>query len=185
MSLTHHLYIFSLSIIFLFGGCVNKKSTDKDCNDWFKKTLNIVESVPVHQRYQETLKQIANGCYSVPTHLREAARKSLSLKGPDAKRTLMRAADSYVSGECMVNDPTTTASKLIHICFEERWPNGDFCAMLPHVDAATYLYSRALKIEWEKTGDYEKHGKKLIANFLISNAGLRETELSGHNSKDK
>lgn len=48
--------------------------------------------------------------------------------------------------------------------------------MIKHVDAATYLYCRALKKEFEKAGLYDEYGKKLLFNLLISNAELRESD---------
>jgi hypothetical protein len=88
----------------------------------------------------------------------------------------MLAAAPYVSKECISDDSTSAADKLLHICFEQAWPQGDFSGMIKHVDAATYLYCRALKKEYEKAGRYDEYGEKLLFNLLISNAELRESD---------
>jgi hypothetical protein len=147
-----------------------------NCSDWVSQTLKSAESLPVEQRYQIIIEQIATGCETIPLSLRQAAKKSLEKKGADSKRPLMLAAAPYVSKECLLGDPEKAAEKLIHICFEEEWPDGDFSAMIKHVDAATYLFCRALKLEFVRAGSYDEQGKKLLANLLISNAALRESE---------
>ena len=47
--------------------------------------------------------------------------------------------------------------------------------MLENIDAATYLYGKALKKEFEKSNIYEPNGKRLLSNFFLSNAVLRES----------
>lgn len=122
------------------------------------------------------IEQLAIGCSSIPVTIKEAAKNSLGQSNTDAKRILMLAVGDYFSKECMPNDPNMAANKLLHICFEEQWPKGDFSGMLDYVDAATYLFARALKKEFIKAGIYKRDAKKLLANFLISNAKLRETD---------
>lgn len=168
------IYALTLFIVFSSESCTALDTYEKNCSQWLSETLRAVESCPVEQRYQETIKQLASGCPSIPEALKEAAKNSLGKTDTDAKRILMFAAGAYFSKECMPDDPNMTAKKLLHVCFEEQWPNGDFSAMLDHVDAATYLYARALKKEFSKAGIYKGDGKKLLANFLISNAKLRE-----------
>lgn len=176
MTIFRHVCILTVSLFFLNWGCSTLDASGTNCSDWFNQTLKAAESLPVEQRYQKIIEQIANGCETIPLSLRQAAKKSLEKKGTDAKRPLMLAAAPYVSKECLLSDPDTAAGKLIHICFEKEWPDGDFSAMIKHVDAATYLYCRALKLEFVKAGSYDEQGKKLLANLLISNAALRESD---------
>jgi hypothetical protein len=168
--------IVAICIFFLNWGCTTLDASDTNCNVWFNRTLTAVESLPVEQRYQKIIEQIAKGCNIIPLPLRQAAGKSLEKKGADSKRPLMLAAAAYVSKECMLDDPEQAAGGLVHICFEDEWPDGDLSAMIKHVDAATYLYCRALKSEFLKAGTYDEQGKKLLSNLLISNAAIREPE---------
>ena len=54
----------------------------------------------------------------------------------------------------MPTDPTIAASKLLHIWFEKEGSHAKFNGMLEHVDAASYLFARALEKEFETAGAY-------------------------------
>lgn len=139
-----------------------------------KFTNTMAEALPIRQRYQKILEELAKGCRAIPTGLCEAARNCLNKKGADAKKTLITAAASYFSSACVPENPGIPASNLLHICKKGDFPQGEFSSMLENIDAATYLYGKALKKEFEKAGIYEPHGKRLLSNFFLSNAVLRE-----------
>jgi hypothetical protein len=171
-----NVYVLTFCVFLFFAGCAISDSSGTNGRDWIKETLKAVESLPVKQRYQKIIESVANGCQCLPLNLKEAAKQSLGQDSIQSKRTLMLAAAPYISKECISGDLNIAANKLLHICFEEEWPEGDFSGMIKYVDAATYLYCRALKKEFEKAGLYDEYGKKLLFNLLISNAELRESD---------
>jgi hypothetical protein len=155
-----------------FFACTTPVHSDLNCAESLANAK--AEALPIRQRYKKVLEELAKGCRAIPTGLSEAARNCLNKNGADAKRALITAAASYFSSACIPEDPGIPAGNLLNICKKGDFPQGEFSSMLDKIDAAVYLYGKALKTEFEKAGIYEPHGKRLLSNFFLSNAVLRE-----------
>jgi hypothetical protein len=155
--------------------CTTPAYSDANCAEWLAKANTNAEAVPISQRYHKILEELAKGCQALPANLSEAARNCLNEKNADIKKTLITAAGCYFSNACIPENPGIPASKLLHICKKGDFPEGEFNSMLENIDAATYLYGKALKKEFEKSNIYEPNGKRLLSNFFLSNAVLRES----------
>lgn len=165
--------ILTLYIGMSFFACTTPVHSDLNCVEWLANAK--AEALPIKQRYQQVLEELAKGCQAIPTGLSEAARNCLKEKGADTKKTLITAAAAYFSSACIPEDPGIPASNLLHICKKGDFPQKEFSSMLDNIDAATYLYGKTLKNEFEKAGIYKPHGKRLLSNFFLSNAVQRES----------
>lgn len=170
---------FYLLLSFMVGMCVVACAApvqpEMNCERWLTETISKIESVPMEKRYFKILEELGKGCKAIPPALSGAASKSFKEKGPEAKKTLIEAAAPYFSTACLPNDPGIPADELLHICKKNDFPNGEFSSILKNIDAASYLFGKALQTELEKAGIYEPHGKRLLSNFFLSNALLRES----------
>ncbi len=177
MSIYRNLcFLMVLIMGFSSNACSTTTIHEAGCNAWFSETIKAVESTSVENRYQKTLELLAQGCKVVPLTLREAAQRSLNKTGVEQKAILLKAAAPYFSESCIPENPDISASKLLHICLGSDYPNGEFSSISEKIDAATYMYGKALQKEFEKAGCYEKYGRRILLNFFLSNAIARETE---------
>ncbi len=171
---------FLLVLMLLFAisltGCAKQRGTTTDCGKWFVEMSQVVESVPIEQRYQKILEQIAKGCGVIPVNLKVAAQNSLEKSADGKRQILINAATTYFTEACIPDDPNIRASNLLHICLGSDYPDGEFSSITHKIDAASYLYGKALQNENEKAGVYKKYGKRILLNFFLSTAMLWETE---------
>jgi hypothetical protein len=153
-----------------------RASSAGGCEKWLAETNRSIEKVPMAQRWDRTLELLAQGCEVVPAALRDGAQKSLRRSRAEQRRALVEASATYFSESCAPGDPGMPASQLLHVCLGSDPPDGAFGSMLENIDAATYLYGKALQQELEKAGLYEPHGARMLGNFFVSNALGRESE---------
>ncbi len=146
------------------------------CEKWLSDANRTIEKVPMAQRWEKTLEVLAQACEVVPAGLRGAAEKSLRKSRAEQRQAILEASSSYFSQACLPSDPGMPASKLLHVCLGSDYPNGEFGSILQDLDAATYLYGKALQRELEKAGLYEQQGRRVLGNFFLSNALSRESE---------
>lgn len=158
----------------MLGAVTCRASGAAGCEKWLVDGNRAIEEAPVAQRWDKTLELLAQGCEVVPAGLRAGAERSLGKSRPEQLRAILEASSSYFSQECVASDPAMPASKLLHVCLGSDYPRGEFASMLENIDAATYLYGKALQRELEQAGLYKEHGQRVLANFFLSNAVSRE-----------
>jgi hypothetical protein len=154
--------------------CTTPVHSDLNCMEWLVNANTNVEALPVEKRYKKVLEEVALGCQALPKALSKAARNSLNQKNAKAKSALLIVLEPYMSNACIQENPSMPASKLLHICNQEDYPDGEFSSIIRNIDAATYLFGSVLRKELKKSANYDPHGKRLLLNFFLSNAVLRE-----------
>jgi hypothetical protein len=172
----HSLVFIAIMAWSSLAACAAQVTEVEDCSLWLDETNTLVGSVPVPDRYQKTLELLATGCEIIPQSLKEAARQSLKSPSIEQAAILGRAAAPYFASACASEEFSMPASKLLHICLGSDFPHGEFGSMLSKIDAASYLYGKALQQEFINSGVYDQHGKRILLNFFLSNAVLRESE---------
>lgn len=159
-----------LFLAMFFSVCVYSGERKTPCDAWLKSLIRQAESVPMENRYEKILEIIATGCEVIPPHLQKAAKNSLGKPLKERRVILMAAVTPYFSEVCIQENPNMRANKLLHICLGSDFPDGEFSAVLEDLNAATYLFGKALQKEFVRAGVYEKYGQRIVATFFLSNA---------------
>lgn len=146
------------------------------CGRWLASVVKDMESVPLAQRYRRGLSRLQTGCDNVLSPvLMNAAKMTLKTKHRDKRFViLMDSAKSYHNESCSYQiPPGKSAEYLNHLCWGDDYPDGPFSGVLSEIDAATYLYGKAIQTELRKnlimkdsmTKDF--YVKKFMLNFFL------------------
>ena len=147
----------SKTVTFLFicitsSNCAAADEPKTLCDQWIINAVKTVELAPSHDRFKRSLEQLQSACeITIPGELRQAAKKSLAaLSVKERQNILLQATTSYFSKSCLDIAADQPAKKLMHICLGEDFPNGPYTSLLPNIDAAAYLYGKAIEQELKK-----------------------------------
>ena len=158
------------------SNCAAKDEPKNLCDQWIINAAKTVESAPSSDRFKRSLEQLQSACETtIPGELRQAATKSLAaLSVKERQNILLQATTSYFSKSCLDIAADQPAKKLMHICLGEDFPNGPYTPLLPNIDAAAYLYGKAIEQELKKSGLDQFHAKKFLLNYFLGAALERE-----------
>ena len=167
-----NIKLFIIASLYLFSSSSIAFSAEpNECDLVLVNAIKEVETVSPDKRFVKTLNIINNLCEEhVSKKLRLAAVSSLSLPYLERQRNLQKAAASYFPRVCIDTKATALAKSLAHTCQEVDFKSKRFASSLLNVDAASYMYGKALEQELINSGTRKSHRHKIMLNYFLGAA---------------
>ena len=175
--------LFIASCFLLSGiSCASPTNDQNDCEKWLIDTHKIIDSLPMRNRHKTIIERVAIGCTTISSEFRSAAKDSIA-SGNVSNNVLFQAAKPYFSESCFIIKPDLSANKLPNttICIGSDYSKENYADMLHDIDAATYLFGKSLQKILNAAKLDKRKVKRLIANFFLSNAIIRERQAGTQN----
>jgi hypothetical protein len=168
-------------LVLLFSGCINKQVLATPCEQWMESAVKAVESVPPAQRFETALQQVSKACKeAIAESLRNAAVNSLKHKDFTKRRKILMAASApYFPDACQDTPVSHPAKRLLHICLGSDYKGGTYTSVLDNVDAAAYLFGKALEKNFNDAGIDADDQKKFLLNYFLGAALAYESNSQG------
>jgi hypothetical protein len=167
-------------VSFMFIGILSSQCAANDnkqttCEKWLAGAIKDIESVPQQARFERALKQIQQACdKAIPEKLKTAAADGLKAKSPQQRFTiLMQGATPYFPSICQDIEAGKPASYLLPVCKGNDSEDGDYTAMLPYIEASSYLYGKAIEKELNRV-----ELKAIIRNSRVNTLYLKKFMLN-------
>lgn len=154
------------------SSCTAGGDLKSKCDIWIKSAVKSVESVPPKDRFIKALQQLQQACEAESLgKLKQAASKCLTAPTPSLRQDiLLQASAVYYPESCLDIGSGQPAKKLLHICLEDDFPKGSYTSILPHIDAASYLYGKAVEKELKNAGIDQMYSHKFMLNYFLGAA---------------
>jgi hypothetical protein len=167
-----------LTILILSVHCQAENTTLTACEKWLASAVRDIESVPPPQRFTLALRQLTQSCeQAIPGKLRHAAADALKTRNHKQRFViLLKAASDYFPRICQEIDQEKPASYLVSVCKEDDDKDGIYKDLLPHLEASTYLYGKAIEKELKKdelktvilaTPENKLYIQKIMLNYFL------------------
>jgi hypothetical protein len=170
--INHCKLLAFLFICIVSSHCAANTEEKTPCDKWIVDAVHNIQSVPPNKRFKRALEQLQHACEAIPVTLKQAATDSLKATSVKQRfNILLQAAAPYYQDACRDIAAGRPAQELFEFCQGDDYPDGPFGAMLTHVDAATYLYGKAVEKELKKAGIDKHYSKLFILNYFLG-AGL-------------
>ncbi len=149
------------------GGCTETTKKSSSCDTWIINAGKAINVSPA-QQFNNGLKQLHIGCDGlIPEPLMNAAGDSL--KTADSKerfKVFTNAVAAYYRKACFSIEPGKPAKDLFDFCLEGDYPDGDYAGMLPNLDAAVYLFLKAIEKELKKNMPKSRMNDFYVSKFM-------------------
>jgi hypothetical protein len=163
--------------------CAKELNHPDLCEQWLIEAGKTLAVAP-EKRFKHGLMKIQQGCGNlIPDILRKAAGEALSVSRSSGRfKIFTRAAATYYRSACFEILPGKPAEDLFDFCLEGDYPDGNYSGILHSIDAADYLFLKAVEKELSKniakTSESKFYAQKFMQNLFLAAALDYEKEHS-------
>lgn len=118
-----------------------------------------------------SLDRIAQSCQDViPASLKQSIQQGKNYTRDKQLALLQQSVKTYFPTACSDTKPSAPAKSLPHICLGDDFPDGRYTSILENIDAASYMFGKAVEQELLKISVDKNQVKRFMLNYFLGAA---------------